>query len=740
MSSPKYSTDQIMQRILLTTGGDIEAAYAIGDNLGLNDDEIARTLHRVDEAYPGLVEELERNAAAPSDATATRDVRAEYLDETQKRANRAKAQQKYGFLHKLAPELTEASLPNAKGKQDNWARAKGLAGDVLSFPGRAIVGALGAGLEGWGDFFDSDYWRRLPSTDMDNPEGIGNDKSSWLMFWNVPRIAGTKGAELLTKAAKGFADKRGKVSGLATVFANSPKAQTAARKGIEYGADFGAGYLANLPFDDNEIGAADAALGTGVGGAIDGGRFAFGRIPGLGRLNPAVGNSVKFFQMLNHVPEKIERKVHDWGTGFRKDGIKTAEEWLRPDKTSSMKNNLDAEVLLREGPNGRAPAIRKGDTQMDVKERIDETVQAAHDQRGQLWKQTDKRFADAVQNPTYTIKPGDDFPQPINMVDVGEDYVDLITKDVGNGKLFSVDDQNVASKFWEKQANDAEEFATGAGVFGKEQPYWRAKYTDPVTGETTFYRNAADAPQGAEFGVFVSPHQLQLQSSRLYDQHIRDAKARMKKNEGVKPEDVAATRAHEAMGNAIAETTDKFGASVVPDYFATRDFYSQWLPWQHVANSKSRDWANNFWGNHRKAGESLPTRFGKWAKEHTFPIFSNEATAGKARQLYDLGLMLEGFRMPAVRPMRAGVAMMRPVGEMWMRHRPDVAPAVESAIRATGVDFGTKAVKDLFGVEDMRRDAMDSALYEIGVNPLDSELYNAILDEYNRRQLGLEED
>ena len=691
MNSP---VKEELKHLLVATGGNLREVAELAEKRGIPRGTTFAILSEIDDEAPDFIPDVRGQSV--SDNTRTADVLAEHRADTRKRADRVLAQQKYGNWHKFFPNSTEAAL------HDDGIHPVAAFKDAWTLLGRAGFGALGKGLEGWGDALDIDYLRHLPSTDMDNPEGIGND-------YSLPFVAVGAPAKIGATVVRNVAGSGAKAL-----------AKNAARKGVEYGADFGIGYLANKPFD-NGIEAGDAALGTASGFGMDVVSTLLTKAPGGKILGKAIKTPV------DGIVAGAEKKVHDAGTKLKKKGVETAESWMRPTKSQDMKaGGLDAEVLLQKGPDGKAPAIRKGAKQMDVKERIDDVVQKMHEQRGELWKQTDEHFAAAAQNPTYVIKPGDTAPLPVNVDDIGQRYVDKISDDVAHGKLFSVEDQDAARKFWEKQAQDAENYATGAGIFGGEQPYWRGKYTDPVTGEITFYRNAADVPAGGEFGLFVSPHQLQYQSSRLYDKSMRDANARMKRGEGIRAPDVAANRAHEALGEAIAETTDGFGTSVVPNYFATRENYAKWLPWQHAANDKAREWTTDFFGNLVKRKDPLYLRFWRGAKEHTFPIFSGEATPGKARQLYDLGSWLEGvkfgsgvFRNPA----KAGV-------ESNARADKGVLETIGRNLRGK---FGTAAVAG----NRFEGDGLDSLLYETyGWAPEDLQAAN---EAYIREHFGIEE-
>ena len=607
--------DETLKEMLYATGGDIEATFSMTDRYGFDPDDTEQALRRINKSDAKLIPSLQKaRKTAPSDATATADAPTEYAKKAEQAARYAKAEANHPTEHAILPRAVEAVQADKVSPKEVML---GLAEDVATAPSRAFWSAVGGAAEGYGKAYNAvaDAAERnglpapnfrlpehIPLTDSANPEGLGNDASSIFTMVGGPQMAAAKfGTNFLKGARAG--SKLGK----------------AAKKGAELAADFGAGWLLNAPFD-NGIGAAEAAMGTGAGGV-------FGvASPVLRRGNGAfIGKADEIF---SGVGNKLQEK-----------GEKVASQWMRPTKTEAFKNDLNLKTLLEPGPDGAASPIQKGAHQLDVKEAIDETVDKMHKQRGELWKDVDDKFKGAYEGGDVLILPKENapLPRPVNMVDVGEDYMGLITDDVANGKLFRTDAQEKAFKFWEDRAKDAEEYAKGLGQFGREQPHWTAHVDRPEYGFESFLKDGAELPEGAERGVFVTPHQLQLQSNDLYNVYVRNAKARAKRGEGVTPTDQAAIRAYEAMSKRIAETTDDYAARNVPGYIATRENYSKWLPWQHQANDKAREWSNDFWLNQNRRRESLPIRAWKGIKERTVPILNNEATAGKARQLYDLG-------------------------------------------------------------------------------------------------------
>jgi len=612
-----------VRRMLELTGANPKAVLALAEKRGYNRDEVKATMLEINLEDPAFIENL--RSPVQQDRTATADPALERKLQAQEAGRRVAAQQQYGNVHKQFPQFTEALT----AKSGVGPAVGGLLADVTSWPGRATVGAIGAGLEGWGDALDVDYLRRLPSTDMDNPEGIGNDNSSIFAFTGAPAKLGTKAA---AKVLPGLAKKV--AAGTATK--GEKAALKAAAKGAEYGSDFGASYLMNSLLDNDEIGAAESAAGTGAGMGID--------LLGAGLKRGKFGKLLHPFSLPG--VEQTEKAVHNLGKKAEDKGVETASSWMRPTKSQDMKaGGLDARTLLEDAPDGSKSAIQPGATQMDVKDKIDDIVQKMHEQRGELWKQVDQQFEDG--GPIYTVKPDGSQPMPVNMDDVGQEYVDLVSKDVGNGKLFSVGAQKRADKFWADRAQDAEDYATGAGIFGNEQPHWRARVKN-ADGSFTYYRDPKDIPMGvpAEYGLYISPHQLQKQSQDVYDQYVRNANARFKRMEGITPTDISANRAYDAMSHSIANTTDDFGASAVPGYFATRQNYAKWLPWMHAAADKSREWTTDFFGNLSKKQEPLRRRVTNYVAEHTLPMLRNGVTPGKARQLYDVGKKLQQFKVP----------------------------------------------------------------------------------------------
>jgi hypothetical protein len=653
--------DEVRQMLELT-GANPKAVLALAEKRGYNRDEVKATMKEINSEDPAFIENL-RNPVQ-QDRTATADPVLERKLQAKKDGARVAAQQEYGVLHKQLPAFTEALV----SKSGIGPAVGGLADDVTSWLGRAPVAFAGKGLEGWGDMLDIDYLRRLPSTDMDNPEGIGHDNSAIFTMVGAPLKFGIKaGAKVLPGLAKKVA------AGTATKAEKA--ALKAATKAGEYGTDFGASWLMNSALGNDEIGAAESAAGTGVGMGID--------LLGAGLKRTPMGKLLTPFSLPG--VKRAEDVVHDLGKKAEDKGVNTASAWMRPTKSQDMKaGGLDARTLLEDAPDGSKSAIQPGATQMDVKDKIDETVQKMHEQRGKLWQQVDKQFEDG--GPIYTVKADGSQPMPVNMDDVGQEYVDLVTKDVGNGKLFSVEAQNRADKFWADRAQDAEDYATGTGIFGNEQPHWRARVKNE-DGSFTYFRDPKDVPMGvpAEYGLYVSPHQLQKQSQDVYDKYVRNANARAKKMEGITPTDISANRAYDAMSQAIAGTTDDFGASAVPGYFATRKNYAKWLPWMHAAADKSREWTTDFFGNLSKKQEPLRRRVTNYVAEHTLPMLRNGVTPGKARQLYDVGKKLQQFTVPA-------------------------SPFGMGARAASEV--GTRGQFGVSGVQPMSMDELNQLLYE----------------------------
>ena len=658
-----------VRQMLELTGANPKAVLALAAKRGYGRDEVKAAMLEINLEDPAFIENL--RTPVQQDKTATPDPMQERVRQAQAAGRRVAAQQQYGDVHKQFPQLTEALT----AKSGVGPAVGGFLADVTSWPGRASVGAIGAGLEGWGDALDIDYLRRLPSTDMDNPEGIGNDNSSIFAFTGAPVKLGTKAA---AKALPGLAKKV--AAGTATK--GEKAALKAAAKAGEYGTDFGASWLMNSALGNDEIGAAESAAGTGAGMGID--------LLGTGLKRNKYGKLLLTPFSLPGV-KRAEGAVRKLGEKAEDKGVETASSWMRPTKSQDMKaGGLDARVLLEDAPDGSKSAIQPGATQMDVKDKIDETVQKMHEQRGELWKQVDSQFEDG--GPIYTVKADGSQPMPVNMDDVGQEYVDLVTKDVGNGKLFSVGAQNRANKFWTDRVQDAEDYATGSGIFGNEQPHWRAR-VDNGDGTFTYYRDPKDAPLDAnvEYGLYVSPHQLQKQSQDVYDQYVRNANARFMRKEGITPTDISANRAYDAMSQAIAGTTDDFGASAVPGYFATRKNYAKWLPWMHAAADKSREWTTDFFGNLSKKQEPLRRRVTNYVAEHTLPMLRNGVTPGKARQLYDVGKKLQQFKVPA-------------------------SPFGMGARAASEV--GTRGQFGVSGVQPMSMDELNQLLYdEYGILP-----------------------
>lgn len=613
--------DETLKEMLYATGGDIEATFSMADRYGFDPDDTEQALYRINKSDAKLIPSLQKaRKTAPSDATATADAPTEYAKKAEQAARYAKAEAAHPYEHAILPRAVEAVQADKVRPSEVFL---GLANDVMTAPSRAFWSAVGSGAEGYGKAFNavSDAIERnggpkqigrlpehIPMTDSANPEGMGADASSLFMMAGGPQWAGAKTAGALFKGTKA-----------------GSKLAKGVKKAAELGADFGTGYLLNAPFD-NGIGTAEAALGAGSG-----------VVAGLGA--PLLKNGVGEFSVLGAVDAGAKRA----GEAAKEKAKKVAGQWMRPTKTEAFKNDLDLEVLLKPGPDGAASPIQKGAHQLDVKEAIDENVSKMHKQRGELWSKVDDQYKKAYEDGDVLILPkeGAEMPRPVDMTSVGEDYMGLITDDVANGKLFRTDAQEKARKFWEDRAKDAEEYAKGLGHFGTEQPHWNAHVDRGDLGFESFIKEGAEVPAGADFSLFVTPHQLQRQSNDLYETFVRNAKARAKRGEGVTPNDLAAMRAYEAMSKKIAETTDDFGSKVIPNYIATRENYSKWLPWQHQANDKAREWSNDFWTNMSKRRESMPVRAWKGIKEHTLPILNNEATAGKARQLYDLGVFLQ---------------------------------------------------------------------------------------------------
>jgi hypothetical protein len=611
--------DETLKEMLYATGGDIEATFSMADRYGFDPDDTEQALLRINKSDAKLIPSLQKaRKTAPSDATATADAPTEYAKKAEQTARYEKAEAAHPYEHAILPRAVEAVQADKVSPKEVML---GLAEDVATAPARAFWSAVGSGAEGYGKAFNSvadaaerngipapnfRLPERIPLTDSANPEGLGNDASSIFTMVGGPRMAAAKFGTKFLKGAKA-GSKLGK----------------AAKKGAELAADFGAGYLLNAPFD-NGIGAVEAAMGTGAGGVF-------------GVASPILRRGKGAFI------GKADDLFSSVGNKLQERGKKVAGQWMRPTKTEAFKNDLDLEVLLKRGPDGAPSPIQPGAHQLDVKETIDNTVDKMHKQRGELWGPLDAKYRQAYENGDVLILPKENapLPRPVDMAEVGQDYMDRITDDVANGKLFRTDAQEKAFKFWEDRAKDAEEYAKGLGQFGHEQPYWTGHVDRPDLGFESYLKTGAEMPAGAERSIYVTPHQLQHQSNDLYETFVRNAKARAKKGEGVTPTDQSALRAYEAMSKKIAETTDDYASREIPGYIATRENYSKWLPWQHQANDKAREWSNDFWLNQDRRREPLFVRAWKAAKERTVPILNNEATAGKARQLYDLGEVLK---------------------------------------------------------------------------------------------------
>lgn len=608
------SIDATIKEMLYAVGGDLSAVVAMAERYGIEKSAVKSALHRIKDADEKLIPSLQTAVSDATRAPLAEDIDRKYKENAHNAANYAKAEQTNHYNHALLPRATEAVFD-----RDPKKIFMGLADDISSFPSRAFWGMLGLAGEGYAKAanaaFNTDFPEHFASTDMANPKGIGHDNSSIFTFLGVPAKFGAGGVKVLSKTVPAY--KKAKMAADAE---KASKAQQllldATRKGIEYGTDFGIGYLANKPFNGDNIDAGDAAVGTAFGAGFDGASHFLGKWKGKPGL---LGKGATSF--FRYMGDKLKEK-----------GKNTAGAWLRPNKNQAFKNNLDLEILLRGTPDGGKSVIQKGMSQNEVADQVEDLIEKMNRQRGELWARTDPVFAKAYEGDGIIPANG---PQPVNIYDVADAYRAGLEAAEESGKIFTLGAKTKAEKYGDALIDDAKNYAEG--LIGNERPHWRGR-------RGSVYYKEGELPtdlDGVELGYFVSPHDLQKQANNLYETDVRNARARMRRGEGYTPEDLAAQNAYVAMSDEIAKTTDDLAGDVIPGYFATRRNYADWLGWQRAMNDKRREWANDFWHNLAKSKQSLPSRVWETTLEHTFPIFRAGPSAGKARQLYDLGEFLE---------------------------------------------------------------------------------------------------